>query len=458
MPVPFSLPLRYNGFVRAFKEVFIFGLAAIFLTVNFVSPARAGTAGPLPSLNKEQRNYFSALYRDTWNYLGTFVEPLTGLPYDSSARQPATSMTNAGLYLASVAAAYRTELIPKDEAAKRIEAALGSIAKVETWRGIPRPWILVKSLKPTFGDEFTYAPHLASLIAGLLTAKSALPELAEKIDPLLLKMELKSLYDPETGWLKGGYHVKTKTFAIYQPWGHWYYKYFASETRLLSFYLMARRLVPAEHWARLLRPIQEKEGEKFLVSGYEEAGLLTQYLPGIFLDERDTEMGGSQRAYARAQMKSAERIKAPVWGGSACTSPKGRYLTAGELREDIVAPYASVLTAIYFPKEAYENLKALERLGARPSEIFPRHPERSEGSEILRVFDPQDDGSVSSRPVTFGFRDSLNWKTGEIAKVYLTVDQALIFLSLANLLHEGAVWQTFAEEPAVQKGLEILKE
>lgn len=403
------------------KRVFIIALGLVVIGAILYGVRQSSTA-----LTEEEKTYFLSLYRDTWEYLATFVDPATSMPYDSSARQPATSLSNVGLYLASTAVASRTKLISKEEGEKRVATCLQSLGKVETWRGIPRPWFLIRSLQPTHGDEFSYAPHLANLIGGLLIVKTTFPTLASAADSILLKMELKDLYEARNGWLKGGYHVKTKNFAIFQSWGHWYYKYFASETRLLSFYLIARKRVPKKHWFLLVRPLQKKEGETFFVSGQEEGGLFTQYLTGLFLDERKNEMGRSQRSYARYQMKHAAKIGAPVWGWSSAGAPNGRYLTHGELRDEIVAPVASVLASIYFPKEAYENLKKLEALGGRS---------------------PQ-----------FGFRDSLNWKTGEVSKNYLTANQAMAFLSLANLLSDGIVWKSFQEDPIVQAGLKILSE
>lgn len=382
------------------------------------------------TLTREEREYFLALYQDTWNYLANHVEEGTGLPYDSSAKQPPTSMSNVGLYLASTAIAYRTGLIPKDDALRRTVKCLGSLEQVETWRGFPRPWILVRNLKPTHGDEFSYGPHIANLLGGLVVAKTSFPELASRASQLIEKMDFKSLYETKNGWLKGGYNVKTQNFAVYQSWGHWYYKYFAAETRLLSFYLIASKIVPTKHWFSLIRPLQKKEGERFFVPGPEESGLSTQYVTGLFLDERETEMGRSQKSYARAQMKYAKRMGAPVWGWSAAEAPNGTYLAAGELKDEIVTPYASILASIYFPKQVYDNLKELEKMGARP------------------VVEGSNQG--------FGFLDSADWKTGALARNYLTPHQGMAFLSLANLLFDGIVWESFSEDAVAESGFEIL--
>ena len=174
----------------------------------------------------------------------------------------------------------------------------------------------------------------------------------------------------------------------------------------------------------------KKDGETFYVTEQQDGGLSTQYLPGLFLDERETEIGRSQKNIARAQMKHAKKVGAPVWGWSPAEAPNGRYLVEGELRDEIVAPYASMLAAIFFPKQSYQNLKKLEELGARPA--------------------------AEEAGQAFGFLDTINWETGTAAKNYLTPNQGMAFLSLANLLYDGIVWKSFAEDPVVKQGLEIL--
>ncbi|MDP3919927.1 MAG: glucoamylase family protein [Candidatus Omnitrophota bacterium] len=415
------------------------GMAFLISTLLIVGVPQASATelSTVDDLSPDETVYLLNLYQDTWRFLSEYVEPQSGLPYDASSRQPPTSVTNVGLYLAATSIAYRTGLISASDAEGRVLRALSSLEKVETWRGIPRPWFVIRTLEPTFGSEFTYGPHLASLIAGFLVTQSTFPEIAfpeigPKIHELIQRMDFKDFYDARTGWLKGGYNVTTNNFAVYQPWGHWYYKYFASETRLLSFYLVARGLVPKTHWFSLIRPVQEIEGEKFFVSGMEEGGLYVQYLSGLFIDESKSAMGESQRSYVRSQIKHAVTIGAPVWGWSSCLTPQGRYLAYGELRDDIVAPYASAMAAIYFPKEAVKNLLKMEELGARPSQ------------------------DLSLGEVAYGFKDSLNWKTGDTAKHYLTPNQAMAFLSLANLLHDGIVWQSFREAPIIDRRIEIL--
>lgn len=416
----------------AIKKRFLF-LMTCWSLILFSGAKNPAPVTPLTKFTEEQKTYFISLYRDSWNYLATYVEPLTGVPYDSSARQPATSMSNIGFYLASTAIAFQTGLADEADAKKRIERILDALEKIEKWKGFPRPWVLVRSLKPTHGEEFSYDSHMAVLLGGLVIAQNTFEDFNPRIRALISQMRFQDLYDEKTGWLKGGYNVKKNDFAIFQAWGHWHYKYFASTVRLLSFYGIAKGAIPEEHWFRLLRPVQERNGIRFFETGYEEPGLADQYIPGLFLDERNTPMGTSQKNYAQYQIRHAEDGQLPVWGWSSCQTPQGRYLGAGEMRDEIVAPHASILASIYFPQETYENLKKLETLGANP---------------------PLKNGELETG---FGFVDSVNCKSGETADEFLTPNHGMTFLSLANLLYDGIVWKTFAKDPVIQKGLQKLQ-
>lgn len=399
----------------------VFGIAYYILSKQVYVPEK---------LMPREKNYLSSVYHDTWNYLSTYISEDTGVPYDSSEKQPITSISNLGLYMASVAVAYRTHLIEQPEARVRIVKCLRSIEKLPQWRGFPVPWFLIRSLSAAHGAEFSYGPHIANLIGGLVVVKTTFPEAQTRVDKILRRMEFKALYDTSTGWLKGGYNLQTDNFAIEQPWGHWYYKYFASETRLLSFYMIAKNAAPKSHWQALLRTTERKENERYYVSGLQDGGILPQFSSSIFLDERTTTMSSSERAVVRQQRKHARRIRSPVWGWSPMENPAGHYLDAGEFRDEITAPYASMMAVIYFPKEVCRNLRELEKLGARQPLINLEN---------------------------LGFRESIDWKSGEISKQFLTIHQAISFLSLANLLYDGVVWKAFGEDPVVQKALEDLR-
>ncbi len=55
----------------------------------------------------------------------------------------------------------------------------------------------------------------------------------------------------------------------------------------------------------------------------------------------------------------------------------------------------------------------------------------------------------------FGFRDSINWTSGEFSGKSLTLDQAMIFLSIANYLN-GTIWHLFMEDSISKTGISLI--
>ena len=109
------------------------------------------------------------------------------------------------------------------------------------------------------------------------------------------------------------------------------------------------------------------------------------------------------------------------------------YLGCDCLEDQIVTPHASVLALSYFHKEVIENLKKLEEMGVR--------------DPIL----------IDGENYSFGFRDAVNWKSGKVSGKYLILDQAMIFLSVANYLN-GRAWHLFIEDSISKKGVSLIED
>ncbi len=405
------------------------GLLGIFAAGALALP---GATAPLA---RKDRKYLAGIYRDTWAFLAQGASEKTGLPYDSSRRTPNTSTTNAGLYLAACAVAGRTGLIPREEALARIGKGLEALAKTERFLGgFPVTWFDADTLATT-DKQFSTVDHLSNLTAGLLAVKGLYPELAASVDKVLTPMDWGRLYDPAAGFYKGGWRMDKGDFDVQQAGWEWHYSYLGADTRFGSFWGVATRQVPPESWLALNRGREEKYNFSYLLPGWQGGGLFMQTLTGIFLDERATEIGKSAADFAWAQMHHASRIGAPVWGWSACESPNGKsYLGWGAITDAVVTPHAAGLAAVYYPAQAAANFRALEKRGARA-------PCR-EGKNKFR----------------WGFRDSMNWRTGAVSEHYLCLDQAMLFLSLANLLHDGVLWKAVATDPHVSGALRDIPE
>ena len=394
---------------------------AFALIWALVCPAGAGT------LRKSDRRFLNGVYRDTWACLAQFVSPTTGLPYDSSRRAPATSTTNIGFYMAACAVAGRTGLISPAESKTRLEAALTSLEKVPRFLGgFPVTWVHVDTLQST-ENQFSTVDHLSNLTASLLVVKGILPDLAGRIDKILTPMNWGDLYDPRRGWYKGGWRLDKKDFDIEQKGWQWYYSFLAADTRFGSVWGIGTGQVPLESWEELNRGRETKYGLSYFVPGWQGGGLFMAFVTGIFLDERQTEIGKSAADFAWAQITHADRMSSPVWGWSASESPDGKsYLGWGAISDNVVTPHASGLAAIYYPRHAVANLRQLEKRRVRAP---------FKGGERSRC----------------GFRDSFDWRANRVSETYLCLDQAMMFLSLANVLHDGVVWKAVGVDPHVQR-------
>ncbi|MBK8871052.1 MAG: DUF3131 domain-containing protein [Elusimicrobia bacterium] len=391
------------------------------------------TAGPWPAvaapLSSKDRRYLSGVYRDTWACLAHLVSSATGLPYDSSRRAPSTSTGNTGLYLAACAVAGRTGLVPDPEAKARIEAVLTSLEKWPRFLGgFPETRVNAETLTST-ETSFSTVDALSNLTAGLLVVKGIVPDCAVRIDKLLTPMNWGDLYDPDRGLYKGGWNLIKKEFQVQQKGWQWHYGELASESRFGYLWGIGTGAVPLESWGALPHQTETKHGLTYFVPGG-AGGLAPALATGIFVDETEAELGWSAAHFVWAQWQNAQRIGAPAWGVSPSESPDGKeFLAYGKITDDVVVPAGSGLAAVYYPRQSADNLRRMEKNGVRA-------PWNDQG-----------------RRRSFGFRDSWDWRTGQVSEVYTCANQAMMFLSLANVLHDGMVWKSVAADPHIQRAI-----
>jgi len=135
-----------------------------------VLPATADAqvaAGRGPAVSGEDEAYLRGVEAETWACIAHFVEPTTGLPYDTSERGEYTSVTNLGYYAAACAVAAEMKLIPRDEATIRVRRVLDAYAKFKQWHGFSQSWNPVRRLGPlslsmTAADSSYYSNSFTS--------------------------------------------------------------------------------------------------------------------------------------------------------------------------------------------------------------------------------------------------------------------------------------------------------
>lgn len=198
-----------------------------------------------------------------------------------------------------------------------------------------------------------------------------LSALAARIEKIVDSTSFLPLYDAERQLFTIGYDIAQ------EKKNNSYYDLLMSEARQTSFIAVARGEVGREHWFRLGRSMAAADLHTGLLSW---TGTMFEYLMPLLLmrSYRNTVFDESYNFALREQMKYAMKF-APVYG----ISESGYYsfdedlnyayqafgvpvlgLKRGLASERVIAPYASLMSAMLAPNTAAENTKKLIGLGA----------------------------------------------------------------------------------------------
>ncbi|MCB1921620.1 MAG: DUF3131 domain-containing protein [Candidatus Competibacteraceae bacterium] len=419
---------------------------------------------PATELPRNDQAFLAQLARDTWRGLAAFSDREHGLPLDtvrfnsSIAPERAwvgdyTNVTNIGLYLIDIIAARELELIDPHEARERLSRTLDSLEQLETWQGFFFNYYDTTTLERT--SHFVSFVDSAWLSAGLIVARNALPELAERCTRLIDREDYGIFYDPVDQLMMHGYYVHLPHRAEFN------YGLLYSEARLGSLIAIGKGEVPEEHWYRMARTFPRyfdwqsqspKQRVKRTVNGYAFPGgyyawkklkfvpswggsLFEALMPMLVLDEQryaPASLGRNAVAHTEIQRRFAlEHLGYPVWGLSPSSKPIGGYgefgvriLGVRGYRAGAVTPHAAALALMVDPAAATANLRQLAQ----------RYPVYGD----------------------FGFYDAVDPQTGQVAYNYLALDQSMILIALANHLKNGVIQRYFAADPIIQQVLPLL--
>jgi hypothetical protein len=403
---------------------------------------------------------------DTWRGLVAFTDRKHALPVDHVRLHPTslerrdarvgdyTNVTTVGLYLAAIAAAHELGLAGPEEAVARATAVLDTLARLETYRGFFFNYYDTTSLERS--SHFVSFVDSAWLVAGLMVLRQALPELAPRASGLIERTDFRFFYDRRRRLMRHGYWVQTRAPSRF------HYGIFYAEPRLGSLVAIGKGDVPGAHWFAMSRTLSAAcrwqrqmpegrgpktvRGHRFLGGWYAWRGvryvpswggsMFEALMPTLVLDELThaaASLGANDVAHTMVQRRFAtETLALPVWGFSpSATLAPGGYAEHGVpplgvvgYAPGLVTPHASALALAVDPPAATVNLQALAR----------RYPVYGD----------------------FGFYDAVDPATGAVAPVQLTLDQAMIFLAVANRLCDGCVQRRFAADPIAERALPLI--
>ncbi|MDP3244718.1 MAG: glucoamylase family protein, partial [bacterium] len=285
-----------------------------------------------------------------------------------------TSPTNIGMALLANLAAHDFGFITTGQLLDRTDKTLGTMEKLERYRGHLYNWYDTRTLKPlrphyvSSVDSGNLVSALAVLRAGLLELTSGerqIALLAQRCTELSA-MDFNFLYDPARDLLAIGYNVTDRLRDAS------FYDLLASEARVASFILVAQDQLPQDHWFALGRQLTTHDGAMALLSW---SGSMFEYLMPLLVMPtfEHTLLDETYRAVVARQIEYGRQRGVP-WGISeSCfntTDVRGIYqysafgvpglgFKRGLADDLVIAPYASALALMVAPRAACENLELL---------------------------------------------------------------------------------------------------
>ncbi|MFF2845355.1 glucoamylase family protein [Streptomyces sp. NPDC058001] len=455
---------------RSFLTAAGAGAAALTLAsgpASAATAAGAATARSSLSAHTSDTPLLRKWFRDTFRS----IEALTtdfGLTADKAdisrpgtpvpSRQ--TSPTNIGCGLWSTVAAAGLGVIGRADMRRRLARTVAAVEKLERHHGFWLNWYdaydgSTLTRWPDSGDPvrpFLSSVDNAWLVTGLRIAADADPSLRPRVARLLATADWSYYYTPydpadtarHPGQLRGGFWTDNG-----EPTGH-HYGALNTEPRMASYLGIADGSLPEEHyWCMYRTMLPEWEQEQAPGGAYTQVGrvrvwnghyshrghdlvptwggsMFEALMVPLFVPEPEWSpraWGTTHDRYVRSQIEHGLiEEKYGYWGFSPASIPEGGYREYGVdaigMQVDgynslgVVTPHASFLALPHARGEAIANLKALDR-----------------------DFGAYHDG--------YGFRDSVNVRTGRVSDFVLALDQGMIAAALAQQLSPGLLQRPF---------------
>ena len=419
------------------------------------------------SLPSDDEDFAWRVARDTWRGVEALVDRENALPVDNVYWRDAqaipadaevrdyTSSSNIGLQLIAIVAAHRLQLISPEAAMAKLRATLDTLRSLETYHGFFFNFYDTTSLERT--SNFVSFVDSSWLTAGLMVVRMTFPELDAPCSELIAQADYGFFFNPDTRQISHGYYLKPGARSPFE------YGMLYTEARLGSLIAIGKGEVPPEQWFAMRRtfpatcawqtqepkgePLKQVNGHQVWDGYFEWSGLryvpswggsmFEALMPVLLLDEPSyapNGLGANDTAHATIQRRYAtEELAYPVWGISPSATPAGdgygeygvKVLGSRGYPAGAVTPHASALALSVTPAAALANLRALAQ----------RYPIYGE----------------------YGFYDAVDPPSGVVAYKYLSLDQSMLFVALANYLSDGAIQRSFAADPIMQNALPMIR-
>ncbi len=443
-------------------------------------------------ITNQEKNYIIDVAKRTWDFFENYITKENNyLIIDNyqEGRIPQvvqrTSSTNIGLSLLAIISSYDMKFISKDRAINLLEKIIDIVESLPKWNGHLYNWYNTKTMQ-SLVPRYVSTVDSGNFVGYLYVTRGFISDLLEKYKNLQLKIIVKNnkkksknkkaekvkkykgrkrieklnhieklckmekqltmlikntdfsvLYSQEQRLFSIGFNVEENKLTDS------YYDLLASEARQASIVAIAKKDVPVKHWHNLSRTLTNLNEYKGLISW---SGTAFEYLmpninipvyKGSLMDESCKFMIMSQKEYAKKlgiswgiseaafnlkDLQSNYQYKAfgIPWLG----------LKRGLADEMVVSSYGSILAINYVPKDVIKNLKELENQGMLNEYGFYE--------------------AIDYTPERLG-----KGETSSVVRTYMAHHQALILLSINNLLNDNIFQKRFMYNPEIE-GTQIL--
>ena len=307
---------------------------------------------------------------------------------------------------------------------------------------------------------------LGLLHAALTTARQHAAARIEELVRLaaecrgLADVDFRFLYDPVRRLFSIGFNATEHRLDA------GYYDLLASEARLGSYVLIARRQLDQDHWFALGRLLTSAGGAPTLLSW---SGSMFEYLMPLLVmpSWEGTLLDHSCRAAVHRQIRYGQRRGVP-WGISESgynardTQMNYQYRAFGVpglglkrgLADDIViAPYASALALLVAPQAACANLRRIAAAGGLGNCGFI---EAIDYTPSRRV--PAADGHTDAAETVALALGSRGDTEGVLVRQFMAHHQGMSLLAIAAVLLESPMQRRFMADPAMKSAALLLQE
>ncbi len=264
-------------------------------------------------------------------------------------------------------------------------------------------------------------------------------KLSCQAEKFAMDMDFSFLFDPKRNLFKIGFNLFNKTFDRN------YYDMFASESRMASLFAIAKYEAPLKHWTTLARPMTAYKAKTALLSW---GGSVFEYLfPNLFLPNyQNSLLAETYQTVVSGHIDYGQKNRIP-WGISESSyglmNKDGHYryklhgvpdfgLKQFSYKDLVVTPYAVFLAMEISPRQAYQNIRWLEKDGLL---------------NIYGLYESIDYTSYESGPIP-----------DRVIKAYLCHHQGIILSAITNMLNNFSIRDRLSQTKIIKAHLSLLQE